>query len=246
MVFAAANFLSRSIILFAISLLLANIAAAQLPTLEAQIVVGESKTIDVTCQTNAVQKSWRFAGAVASVNNLDKRIENFETFDRVNQSFALIQNQTGEFVSANGANSFRYRVKLDLPAPAAAAAHVSWLREKNGVLMLNDLLPQISGDNNQFAAAKVTFVLPTNWRVASSESKIGENQFAVGDWEKAVFIVGEWRESLLDAENIGVAQTVDEWSFSAQEAAEMARAIFLEYKRIFGAAPNAGKISTLR
>jgi predicted metalloprotease with PDZ domain len=116
-----------------------------------------------------------------------------------------------------------------------AAAHVSWISETNGLLMLNDLLPQ----NLEDYGARITFEMPADWRIATSETKQSENVFNVTKIEKAVFLIGKnWREQTKRIEKNELSFAISgEWQFTDAEAAQMAETILFELKKTFGDVP---------
>ena len=105
--------------------------------------------------------------------------------------------------------------------------------------MLNDLLPQ--WENGQPVSAKITFEIPNNWRVSTSETRIGENAFNVRDIENAIFLIGKnWREKAaqIDKTDLNLS-TAGEWQFSDDEALQMTASILEEHRKIFGEIPTA-------
>jgi predicted metalloprotease with PDZ domain len=140
----------------------------------------------------------------------------------------------GEYLANGAASGFQYRVNINPNADARALAHVSWRAGEQGVLMLADLLPQISDD----FSAKIKFEVPTDWKIIANEKSSGEKMFDVASVERAIFAVGEnWRE--IESENKAVKLAISgEWKFTDAEAARFSGEIFEEYKKIFADAPD--------
>lgn len=238
-------FLRRILIFITAFFVFAPIARAQ-NEIDVQIAVADDASVIVTGKTASAKRSWRFADAVANATNLNSRIERFELFDQIGNAIQSNKNQAGEFESETAASGWRARIQLAFPKRAAESAHVSWLDKKNGVLMLADLLPEFAGENGETMRAKIRFDLPANWRIASSEPRTNENQFVAANYQKAVFMIGDLQEIVVNSGKtaIGVARTNSDWSFSEAEAAEIARKILLEYTEIFGSLP-IGKVQIL-
>ncbi len=178
-------------------------------------------------------KNWFFLKAVANADNLGGRISNFELFDEQNRAIAAKKLIDGEYLADAEAVSFQYQINL-APAPnAATKAHVSWISgEEQGILMLDDLLPQFY--ENSLTAARIKFDLPDGWKTISAEKLSGENTFEVKNVAKAVFIVGKnWRETKTADLNLVIS---GEWRFSDAEAVQMAGEIFEKYRKLFGEA----------
>lgn len=223
---------------FAVNLLFCFLAVtvqnASAQTLEAKIEVlsPETAKIRVEVKTSNARKRWAFINSYANANNLNARIENLKFLNEENREVSVTKQNAGEFESDAVLNRFSYEMKLDFPANAAQAAHVSSLTKERGLLQLGDLLP----DFEQPTAAKISFVLPTGWKIATSESKTGENQFQTSDFENAVFLVGSFTEQI-DKSGIHLARA-GEWSFTEAETLDVTAKILAEHRKTFGAMPS--------
>lgn len=139
----------------------------------------------------------------------------------------------GEYVADAVFDRFSYSVDLKLKRPTDAA-HVSWLTRDQGVLMTDDLLPQIG---HPFSS-NIRFELPEGWMgpetVAPEKGWIRLDDLADG-----VFVVGkDWRK--IAAGSKVSLQIHGEWLFSDDEAAKMITEIYAEYKKLFGGEPADG------
>lgn len=121
-------------------------------------------------------------------------------------------------------------------------AHVSWLAEEQGLLMLDDLLPQFGRE----VTAKIKFELPEGLYVDTLEKETKPNSFTVGDIENAIFFVEkngrEKRFYLTGNELTGTDMLYfsisGEFLFSGDEAFSVAHEIADEYRKIFGEIPG--------
>lgn len=180
-------------------------------------------------------KSWSFLQNYADVTNLGERIENLKFLDASGRPIQFKKLAPGEFEAEKAPASFQYDVKTAIPQQLTAAAHVSWISEAHGLLMPGDLLPQ----SLQNFSAKITFELPGEWRVATSETKRSEKAFSIRNAEKAIFLIGKnWREQTkqLEKNELSLA-TFGEWQFTDAEALEIAGTIIADYRKIFGEIP---------
>lgn len=116
-------------------------------------------------------RSWSFRNAYAGSLGLAERIEQFEADG--GRKLAV-----GEYRSDSGAKEIQYVVRMARPS-AANVAHVSWLSQDYGFLMLADLLPQ------EFETVSMEFSLPSGWMVSSAV-----NPESVSEPADAVFFVG--------------------------------------------------------
>jgi predicted metalloprotease with PDZ domain len=184
----------------------------------------------------SADKNWSFADSYADAENLGTRISGLSFTDETGKPVNVKKYTDGEYVSANAAKIFRYEVKIPIPEKITSTAHVSWLTENEGLLMLGDLFPQWQTTELQKISAKITFEAPTGFRVIGNETRIGDNVFSINDLNKAVFAVGkDWRERRLwvgkNELNFAIR---GEWNFADEEAIQIAGEILREHQRIFG------------
>ena len=182
-------------------------------------------------------KNWTFLRSVAGVENLGERTSDFVLTDKSGRNVSVKKLIPGEYLAEDFAINFSYKVDLTAMKNVSAMAHVSWLNNEQGLLMLDDLLPQF-GPN---VSAKVRFDLPDGWKIAGNETLFAENSFDVADIEKAVFLVGKnWREKEISIEKYKLNLIISgDWQFSDEEASGAASEIMREYQKIFGEIPNA-------
>ncbi len=213
---------------FALVLCFAFSISAQNLEVNLKISAPENSKISVAGKfiNNRTERNFSFVNNYADSNNLAGRIENLAFFNQNGQKIAFEKLADGEFLTAENAAGFSYEISLKNPA----SAHVSWLSETQGLLMMNDLLPKFVKEN----FANLIFNLPPNWKISASEKKIAEKNFSIKNPDNAVFLVGEnQRESKSDVN----FTFTGEWNFSDDEANEAAKEILGEYKKIFGEMP---------
>lgn len=180
-------------------------------------------------------KNWFFLRSAAGVEKLGERISDFALSGKNNRAVAVKKLIAGEYLAEEAAVNFSYKIALDSTEKPSAMAHVSWLKDEQGILMLDDLLPQFG----QNVAAKINFLTPEGWKIASREKSAGQNSFDVADVEKAVFFIGKNRRELeigIEKNKFGFVIS-GEFQFSDDEAARAASEILREYQKIFGAIP---------
>lgn len=174
---------------------------------------------------------WSFVNAATGAENLAMRRENLQLFDDQNLPVEYKKLAAGEYPANRAAVKFSYCVNLAAPDNERALAHVSWLANNRGILMIDDLLPRFADGS----AAQITFDLPPDWKIISGARKINAQTFAAN--AESIFAVGaDWRE--VENQHIKLAIT-GEWKFTDAEAAQTASEIFAEYEKLFGASPPA-------
>lgn len=191
--------------------------------------------IETHFPNGAGEKRLSFLQNYADAAGLDSRIQNLKIKDDKNREVKFAESSGGEFRAAAAFSTVFYDLNLSAPENILTAAHISWLTETHGVLMLNDLLPDFGG-----RAAKVSFELPENWKISTSEKRAGEKTFQVNNIQNAVFLIGtNWRESsLLIGESSLTFASAGDWKFTAAEAIGLSSQILTEYRKIFGAIPE--------
>ncbi len=189
-------------------------------------------------QSNIIQsnKNWAFARSIGNVENLGARVSDLNLTDKKGQPIAIKKLIDGEYLADSEANAWSYQINLNPPRDETAVAHISWLKDEQGILMFGDLLPQFVGKDNQPISARIKFELPKDWKILTSEKSLAENSFRVGNIEKAVFLIGKnWREKEILSESHKLNFAISgEWNFTDAEAHKIASDIFAEYRKLFG------------
>lgn len=233
------KFFALLFLCFCLAILRAENAKAE--TLDLHLEVSASARLIVSGKFSSAQSSvkslqtrWLFPDQYADAVNLSRRFSKPEFFD-VSGAIATSQTKaSNEFVTARAINAWKYEVSLDAPVDPMTAAHVSWLKESGGLLMLADLLPQVDG--REAVSARIKIALPGGWKIATAENKIGENEFSVADVEKAVFLVGKdfvERTGWIGRTEFRIASE-GKWTFSSDDIVTMASQIFEDHRRTFG------------
>lgn len=198
-------------------------------------------TISGKFAENAEQKKAKnlsFLLSYAGFENLGARVSNVRLFDDAGREIAYKKLIDGEYLAEREFARWQYEIAPN--QPQKPTPHLSWLAAANGILMLDDLLPQFADKENPTTAAKVTLELPPNWTAATNEKLLSENVYEVANVEKAIFYIGaNQREKTVALENFTARLTIaGEWLFTDDEAAEMTREILTKYTNLFGAFPN--------
>jgi hypothetical protein len=224
---------------FVFALVLQIFSNSQAQTLETKIKITDSDAfikgnfIDAEKAKNVTNFS--FLKSYTNIENLGERISDVNLSDKSGQSVNYKKLIDGEFLAENGFQSWSYRTNLSVSKNISAMAHVSWISDEQGILMLGDLLPEF-GEN---IPAKITFELPKDWHISTVEKRLGENVFSVSDVEKAIFYIGKnWREKEIAVGDAKLSLIMSgEWQVSDDEAAATTRDILAFYEKLFGAKP---------
>lgn len=213
----------------------AGVAAARPAEVKITILSDTSARVRVEGERGEGATAWSFLNAYASAFGLAARVENLKLADAAGSPVPFRQVAPGEFTSDREATRFSYEVKLDPPTFISDAAHVSWLANNRGLLMLGDLLPL------RLADTRLLLTLPTGWSVFTSEETTEPGSYIVPDVRDAVFAVGrDLRSKKARAGRLAFTfVTAGEWAFSDGEAVESAEEILKIYTEVTGAAPRS-------
>ncbi len=178
--------------------------------------------------------AWSFRNIYGRMSGLAERIENLRLADETGSGVQVRQLAPGEFEAAHTATNFSYTLKLEPPAFAADAAHVSWLSGEHGFLMLGDVLPLPA------SRASIKFILPSGWSVLSTDEKNSDGRYETNDAEASVYMLGRnlrERRGRAGALTFMLA-TAGEWPFRDEEAADSISDLLKDYDKIFGGPPR--------
>lgn len=183
--------------------------------------------------TNDVRPLW-FLDEYAGIRGLTDRLSTVFVYDK--QGYLIARKKFTPTYSANRTFIGRLDYSVNLRSrSASAAAHISWLNDDEGLLMLDDLLPQSIGKT-----ATIRIELPAGWSVFSSEAEIERGVFDVKNVEKGIFVIGRnWRgkEQQIHG-HLLKTQISGEWRFDDTTFAEMAGTIFTSYSKLFDGTPS--------
>lgn len=222
---------------FVFAMILSLITGTRAQTIEAKIkITGSSAFVEGSFKDVNKSKSvtnFSFLNSYTNIDNLGARISDVNLFDKNGNKVGYKKLGEGEFLADGDFGSWNYRADLSLSKNVSAMAHVSWVSNEQGILMIGDLLPEL-GEKTR---AKITVELPEGWRISGVGKSSGENIFEVSDIEKAVFYVGRnWREKEIPAGTAKINLIISgEWQVSDDEAFQMASDIFAFYEKLFGA-----------
>ena len=141
----------------------------------------------------------------------------------------------GEYLAVGKYTRWSYNVDLTPTKNRVAAAHASWIGEKEGVLMLDDLLPQF-GANGKPVSAKVKLDLPTGWSEFTSDPFLSDGLINVASTERSIIFIGANLRNKAVTTKAGPVDLMlaGTWIFSDEEAVEMVREIYEAYSEMLG------------
>jgi predicted metalloprotease with PDZ domain len=235
----------RCLIVLAALLFVMSASAARAESLKAAITILSSSPtrVKISGERTLATRAWSFRNVYASAMNLGERIENLELADASGTAIPVRQLAPGEYEASSAATQFSYEMNLDAPLFETDAAHISWLTNERGFLMMGDMLPLAAGvEGPTKTSVSLRFVVPSSWTIATTERAGGDkDRFEVADAEAAVFFVG--RNLRQTRQQVGATEfvyvTTGEWAFSDEDVAEMAASILKDHARTFGGAAQS-------
>lgn len=195
-----------------------------------KVKTGQPGIVEVrgTFSKNAKARDvWFLGGYPASAGILTDRLSVVSFYDK--QGDLIEQKKASPGVAFNTTNigSFAYSASLATNSGGFGASHVSWLTGTEGLVFLDDLLPQSAGPQ-----ARVTFDIPSGWNVYSAEVQTAPAVFRVTDIEKAAFYLGT-QARIIDGPEIRVAINGD-WHFGDKECVDMASEVYGGVAKMLG------------
>jgi len=243
----ATNFFRSAEFLVVLFLLQTKIIWAS-QQIEVILKLSTSQTILVEIKSEKTDIFWEFLTSYADRSDLEKRIENLKFFDENGGMVFYEKIGKGKFITDRPVRHLRYNVNVAPADNFAGIAHVSWINQFYGLLVLADLIPR----NFETASAKLFFSFPSRWQILLNDDKeavknlsgdkVGENfssergaYFVVERIEKAVFLIcQEFREKNFSVGKTAVSFVfIGDWEF-VEQASELAKKIFIEYTSRLG------------
>src|SRR5258705_924007 len=163
-------------------------------TARARFNISSAAPDEVRIQAELPQtvQSWSFRNAYAGILGLADRVEQFQARGPLGEDVPVRKIVAGEFRSDKGVSKFQYTVRLQSQQPLNSA-HVTWLNDDHGFLMLADLLPEFLGaESIKKNGVLAAFNLPPDWKIYSAIIPDEINIYSVRDPERAVFCVGRF------------------------------------------------------
>jgi len=162
-----------------------------------------------------------FMTETAGVSKLERRISNLTVSPSVNNT-----------------GVWSYVADLKPIVHPQAAAHISWLSARGGILVLDDILPQDAGGNRK-RPVTVSLVLPAGWQVFTTEHVVSPGRIEVNDIASAAIYVGTgWRAKDVALGDMTVRTLIsDSWQFTDIEFEQMITEIAKSYQKLFTSSP---------
>lgn len=194
----------------------------------------QSSVAQISGKKATKSKYLSFLRSLASVENLGERISEVSLFDDGGNAVTYKKFVAGEYIADVEFTSWSYKIDLTPSKNRSVVAHISWLTDRSGILMLDDLLPQFAAKD-----AKVTVELPPTWRAVSQNREWPKAVFETTNFSQSVIFVGGGLVDFPIAVPGKLKLIFDgEWNFKYGEAGEAAKEIYLEYWRLFGTSLN--------
>lgn len=216
--------------------ILVNLPSVQAQTLRARISVTSVATarISIDAEFPIARNILSFRNAYAGVLGLGERIEMLTAIKANGESVAVQKLAPGEFRASEKLTRFKYDVTIREPDRPAQMSHVSWLNREQGLLMLADLLPLVTGESGNFSSALITIDVPKGWTVASNAKQEEGSQFSTDDPENTVFLIGpavHEKNQRGAGTNLSIVSS-GKWGFSDRDATKIAGKLIEEYSKV--------------
>lgn len=171
--------------------------------------------------------------------NTGTRVSDLALYDENGRKVDSKRLIPGEYLANSDFSEWTYQIDLSPSKIKAAAAHSSWLNTTSGVLMLDDLLPQINSSAKSFSTV-LKLDLPVGWSAYSIGETSHSGNFAIPDLRDSVIILGrDLRTATFQIESARFRLVFSgRWLFTDDEARDIVKEIFSAYRDLFGTLPD--------
>jgi hypothetical protein len=191
--------------------------------------------LSVSGRDKKLTKNLSFLTTSIGAADLADRVSNLELTDQNGKLVSYKRFSAGEYLADAVFSGWSYVVSTESPKNLRASAHISWITDNTGMLMLDDLLPQSPKSAGQ-STVRLAIEVPTGWRIISSEKIISTGIYQVSNIQKAMFLIGtDLRETKATIGNSALnIATSGQWLFTDAESVRIVEDIFREYTGLFG------------
>jgi len=202
--------------------------AVHCTNLKPLVKISIERPSEVTIEAEMPQpgREWSFRNAYAGALNLGDRIDKFEVLGPAQEILPVRRITAGEYRTDQLVQRFRYTVNASSRG-AAEVAHVTWLSDDYGCLLLADLLPTLFDG----VELSVELKLPSQWSAQFVGSTDANGRAVISKPEDGVFLVGpnlRKQSQSINGQRINLA-LVGEWRVSDGTIMESAQKVFAHY-----------------
>ena len=206
-------------------------------TIQARIAITSltPARLTITAEVPSAIKVLSFRNAYGGVLGWGERIEKLEAIKSSGERVQVRKLAPGEFQTAESVTQFSYDVNVTQPPRPAQMSHVSWLNRDHGLLMLADLLPQLTKESANFSTTMIQLDVPAGWTITANAKNEGV-QYSTDDPEKTVFLIGpslHEKSRRIGSTNFSIIAS-GEWPFSDDEAIRVVSRIMEKYLKVTG------------
>lgn len=201
--------------------------------------VGEGSTKVSVSGRGPVRSTLSFVKSDVGFKDLAFRVTNISMKDAAGRAVGFKEPIKGEIVADGEFVEWSYLIDLSPRKEQTAAAHISWLTDENGLLMLGDILPIFSVEGKPVAAS-VKLELPTGWRAYKEQfdtSDVGSEVIAVGksiEFRKVSADIPLTVATYCTLDACGPVNTVPAWHFTTEELDGFSAETYKAARDIFG------------
>ena len=226
-------FLSRSVTctgLLVSGLLLPAVVCAQNNKALINITSLQPAKVQISLEVDSPRVEWSFRNTYGSVVGLSERIENVSALNGM-KPVTVERLAPGVYRAQERVSRITYEVSLAELKRLAHMSHVSWLTPDRGLLMLADLLPELSLGKSE--PVQVKLKLPKSWSAVAGVKETGGN-YVVPVVDRGVFLLGSSLRVLtgrITGQNFRLAITGN-WPLKDDELRKTAVRVVEEYVRL--------------
>ncbi len=187
----------------------------------------------------ANKRNLGFLPSAGGISGLGMRVSELRLFGPSGKAVIFRKLMNGEYLADSDYAAWEYSVDLSPHSSSNAAGHVSWLTNTNGILMLDDLLPQFTVGKEKVSAS-ISLQNRAEWTAAGGADLLGVEPTTFDDYRKGIIYLGtELRHHRPGVGSKSVSFTFSgDWHFTDKEAIVMTEEVMAKLANTFGSIPE--------
>ncbi len=223
----------RLVLLAVAGLLLLEVAQAQpRPKVTLEVISTAPGKVRIELESPIAVDVWSFTNVYGGMVGLGERVENVSARSADSRRVQVRRIAPGEFKSLEKVTGVTYEVRIAEPMRSADRSHVSWLNNREGLLMMGDLLPL---HVSQLGIGRVSLKVPDGWTI-SSNARREVDSFITANLSESVFLIGRSLENTTTKieSSKWLLVSSGEWPISQSDVAKAVKSIVEEYTKVTG------------
>ncbi len=188
--------------------------------------------VRIELESPLANDTWSFPNAYAGIVGLGNRVEKISAQTADGRNIPVRKLAPGEFKTLEMAVHLSYEVRIAEPPRLSNKSHISWLNNREGLIMMADLLPS---SISQQGSGSIYLKVPEGWTISSNARPVADALYSA-DLSNSVFLTAAALKDTtkkIDSNNWLLACS-GEWPASQTDIAKAVSRIAREYSKLTG------------